>query len=177
MLSLSEVDSHLGASRLSRSALFALKLVVTALCFCYLAWKIDPAQFLLVVNTLDLWWAALAVLTIMLQIPRVGLRWCKIIDTLKTDRAPIRHGPIIAITMIASFLLQVVPMLAVDTVRVVMLRRLGRGWREGLVGVIFDRMVSIVALVAIGFVTLLLPSALIANLGYRVAAIEIFGVV
>jgi glycosyltransferase 2 family protein len=177
MLSLPEVDSHLGASRLSRSALLALKLVVTALCFWYLAWKIDPAQFLLVINTLNLWWTGLAVLTIMLQIPLVGLRWCKIIDALRADRAPVRHGPIIAITMIASFLLQVVPTLAVDTVRVVMLRRFGPGWREGLAGVIIDRMVSIVVLVAIGFVTLLLPSALTVNLEYRVPAIEIFGAV
>src|ERR1700733_8763376 len=100
---------HSGGSRFVQAAVLAVKLTVTTLCFWYLARTIDWHDAIRAARTLDLRWAACAILVLALETPLVALRWGKIIDALDRDREPIRRGPIIAITAIANFFVQVAP--------------------------------------------------------------------
>lgn len=155
----------------------AAKLLVTALCFWYLARRIDVTEIDRTARNIDMGWASLAVLAMMLQIPLVGWRWSKIVDALGQGREPIRRGPVIAVTAITSFLGQILPNFAADSVRVWMLTRLGSSWRRALASVLIDRAVGVWALATVGLATLLVPSALAGLAGHRQTAIELFGTI
>jgi hypothetical protein len=175
MSSYAESGEHRISLRPGQLGIFAAKLAVTGLCFWYLARHIDVGEFLRAAHTLDLRWTVLAIILLMAQIPLVGLRWCSIVDALGGDRDRIWRGPMIAITAMSNFFAQVLPNIAADSIRVWMLTQLGRGWRLAIVSVMIDRAIGIAALIAIGFVVLLFPSALTALGGYRVTIMEIFG--
>ena len=64
-------------------ALFAAKLLVTAACFWYVSQQIDLKQVLSAVPLLDFRWMAFAVFVVVLQIPLLGVRWCRILDGLR----------------------------------------------------------------------------------------------
>ena len=110
-------------------ALFAAKVVVTALCFWYLSRRIDVAQLLRVLPELDVRWAAVAALVAMLQIPLLGLRWCEILDALALRNARMTRAAVIGITAIGAFFTQVLPNIAGDGMRVWLAARLGCDWR------------------------------------------------
>jgi uncharacterized membrane protein YbhN (UPF0104 family) len=154
---------------------FAAKFAVTSVCFWYLASNVAVGDLLRAARTLDLLWTGLAILSLMIEVPIVGLRWCSIANALGDGQHPIKRGPMVAIIVIANFFAQVVPNIAADTLRVWMLTTLDRGWRQAIASVIIDRAVGIAALLAIGFVVLLFPSALTALGGHRIIVTEIFG--
>jgi uncharacterized membrane protein YbhN (UPF0104 family) len=158
-------------------AILPAKLIVTGLCFWYLVHTIDIAGVMRASRTLDLGWTSLAVLAMMLQVPLFGSRWHKIVDALGRRREPIRFGPVVAIAAISNLTAQVVPNIAADTARAWMLTQLGRSWGQALISVMIDRAVGIAALVAVGLVTLLFPSALSALGGQRGLAIAMFGAI
>jgi hypothetical protein len=112
----------------------------------------------------------------MLQVPLVGWRLSKIVDTLGPDRG-LRHGSVIAVTAITTFFGQILPNIAADSVRVWMLTRLGSTWRQVLASVVIDRVVGVAVLAAIGLTTLLFPSPLAGLAGHRETAIELFGMI
>jgi uncharacterized membrane protein YbhN (UPF0104 family) len=176
------MPQHLDAERrngkrIVRIAAVAAKLLVTGACFWYLARRIDIAEIDRTARSIDMRWAGLAVLALMLQIPLVGWRWSKIVDALERGRKPIRRGPVIAIMAISNFFGQIMPNVAADTVRVWMLTRIGQGWQRALASVLIDRAVGIAVLAAISLTILLFPSAL-GNLGgHRGVAIEVFGAI
>src|SRR5271165_7661487 len=116
MAGYAEGEDHRGGLRPGQLAVFAIKLAVTSVCFWYLSRNIDLGEFGRAARALDPRWAALAALVMMLQIPLVALRWCKIVDTLNAERGPVARGPLLAITAIGAFFAQVMPNLAADTI-------------------------------------------------------------
>lgn len=172
--------NHAGAmtigngATVQKIAIFGLKFAITAACFWYVFNQIKLDDLLRVAGKLDFRWVVFATTIMMLQIPLAGLRWSKITDALEPDRPRGPVGAMIAITAISIFLGQIVPNLMSDGVRVWLL---GRGWRKGVVGVLIDRGVGVGGLVAVGFLTLLFPTALTALGGYRPLALLIFGIV
>jgi glycosyltransferase 2 family protein len=162
-------------ANIGKFAAVVLKLAVTAACFWYVAHQIDFAVLARTLPTINLGWVALAVLGATLQIPLVGLRWSTILDALPGQR--VSRPDAIAITWISLFLGQVLPYAAGDAMRVWLLSRLGRDWRTGIISVLIDRGVGVAMLFAYGFVILLMPSALTAMEGHRVAVAAFFGAV
>lgn len=155
----------------------AAKLSITGICFWYLARNIDLHEAMRAAYALDLLWASLATLAMMLQISLVGLRWREVIEALDQGHEPVARGPIIAILAISNFFAQVVPSIAADAVRSLMLADLRSSWRRALISVAIDRAVGVVALAAVGIASLLLPSAFGSFGGYRTAAVEVFAAI
>jgi uncharacterized membrane protein YbhN (UPF0104 family) len=138
------------------------KLAITGACFWYLSRQIDFASVAQAFTTIHVGWAFLAAAAIATQIPLVGIRWSKITDALAETSAPVSRRSMVAITAIGIFFGQVLPYAAGDAMRVWLLARLGRAWRLGIVSVLIDRAIGVATLLAVGFVVLLLPSALTA---------------
>jgi hypothetical protein len=161
-----------GAEKL---AMFAAKLLVTGMCFWYVSRQIDLNQVLSAIPWLDFRWAAFAILVAMLEIPLVGMRWCKILDALGARNARMTTRAIIAVTAIGVFFAQVLPSVAGEGVRAWLLVRLGSDWRNAVTGVVIDRGVGGGLLIAAGFVILLLPSGLTALGGYRAVVLVVYG--
>src|SRR5689334_4560017 len=103
-----------------RVAIGAAKLTVTGICFWYLARNMHVAEVTRSAHALDLRWAGLATLAMMLQILLVGLRWREVICVLDHGREQVARGPIVAILAICNFFAQVVPSIAADTARFLM---------------------------------------------------------
>jgi uncharacterized membrane protein YbhN (UPF0104 family) len=78
-----------------------------------------------------------------------------------------------AITAIGVFFGQVAPNVVGDSMRVWLLKRLGRSWREGLISVLIDRGVGLGMLLAVTLCALLLPSGLAALGGYGAMVLAI----
>ena len=91
----------------------------------YVASQIDFADFRRLLGTFEFGWAAFAALAVMMEIPLVALRWRAILKALAPDvQTPV--VPMLAITAIGAFLIQVIPNAAADAVRVWLLTRMGR---------------------------------------------------
>src|SRR5216684_6048288 len=86
------------ARRINKVAIIAAKLLVTGACFWYLSRQIDLAQVFSSIPLLELRWAALATLMVMLQIPLVALRWREILHVLAAIDRRMTNTSIIAIT-------------------------------------------------------------------------------
>jgi uncharacterized membrane protein YbhN (UPF0104 family) len=156
-------------------AAFVLKLALTAACLWYASRSISLADFLRLADTTNPLWVAFSVLMIALQIPLTGLRWCKIVDALATDGRRAPRKPLIAITAIGVFFGQVAPNVVGESMRVWLLKRLGRPWREGLISVLIDRSVGVGALLAVTFCVLLFPSGLAALGGHSGTVLAVIG--
>src|SRR4051794_19427358 len=154
---------------------FSAKLAITVACLWYVSRSISWADFVRLSSMTSPTWVALSVLIIMVQIPLVGLRWCLIVEALSQNERRPRRTPLMAITAIGLFFGQVAPNVVGDSMRVWLLTRLGRPWREGLVSVLIDRGVGVGVLLAITFCILLFPSGLTALGGYRVPVLGVIG--
>jgi uncharacterized membrane protein YbhN (UPF0104 family) len=176
-----QVTDGVGAQRTAatravvKAALFAAKVVVTAMCFWYLSRRIDVAQLLRVLPELDVRWAVVAALVAMLQIPLLGLRWCEILDALALRNARMTRAAVIGITAIGAFFTQVLPNIAGDGMRVWLAARLGCDWKSGVLSVLIDRGVGVGLMVAFAFGILLVPSPLTALAGYRDLVLVVYG--
>lgn len=171
----SVIPAEMGGT-IRKAAIFAAKLAITCGCFWYLLRQINTGDLLHEATTLNTAWFVPAVIAAFVQIPLVAVRWAWITDALEPQsrRAPL--GPMIAITMIATFFAQILPNVMSDAIRIWMLSRIGTSWRKGVVGVVIDRGVGVGVLLVIGFLTLLNASAFTGLAGYRAAALLIFGV-
>lgn len=161
-----------GATR--KAAIIAAKLLVTAACFWYVSRQLDWRQVFSAIPLLDWRWAAFAVLTAMLQIPLLGLRWGHIVDALPPDDARISRADTIAATAVGVFFAQVLPSVAGEGVRAWLLVRLGSNWRKAVTSAVIDRGVGVALLIMFGFVVLLLPSGLTALGGYRDLVLAVY---
>jgi glycosyltransferase 2 family protein len=161
--------------RTPKVAIIAAKLLVTGVCFWYLSWQIDLSQVFSSIPLLELRWAALATLMVMLQIPLVAMRWREILHVLAAIDQRVTNTAIIAITAIGVFFAQVLPSVMGDGIRAWLLVRLGCDWRSAVTSVVIDRGVGAGLLIALGFVILLLPSSLSALGGYRDLVLMIYG--
>jgi len=166
-----------GWARLRNAALLLVKLCVTAGCLWYVAQQVNVAGFKRLFDTFVYGWAAIAVAGLIIEVPLVALRWRDILDALGSQADRTRFAPLVAITSITVFVAQILPNVAADALRVWLLVRTGRSWRQGLPSVIIDRALGLFSLTAIGFVTLLFPSALTALAGYRTVALGAFGAI
>ena len=115
--------------RIVRMSVATAKFLVTAICFWYLARRIDVVEIGRMARNLNIGWAGLAALFMMLQSPVAGWRWSIIIDALERGQVPILRRSVVAITFIWYFFTQVIPNIAADTMRVWMLTRLARAGR------------------------------------------------
>lgn len=161
--------------RISKFAAIILKVAVTGACFWYLAKQVDFGEFARTVPTISIGWLLIAVLGAALQVPLIGLRWSAIIDALPGLRTP--RPNVIAIAWISLFLGQVLPYAAGDAMRVLLLTRLGRDWRIGIVSVLVDRGIGVTMLFAYGFAVLVVPSELTELGGHRLIVVTFFGAV
>jgi glycosyltransferase 2 family protein len=161
-----------GANKL---ALLAAKLIVTGTCFWYVSRQIDWNQVLSAIPWLDFRWAAFATLVVILQIPLVAMRWCKILNALRARNARMTIRAILAVTAIGVFFAQVLPTMAGEGVRAWLLARLGSDWRNAVTSVVIDGGVGAGLLIAAGFVILLLPSGLTALGEYRHVVLVVYG--
>ena len=156
-------------------AFFAAKLLVTGSCFWYVSRQVDLSQALSAIPSLDVGWAALAIVLAMLQIPLLGLRWRNVVDGLAARGARMTRSAMIAATAIGTFFAQVLPSVAGEGVRAWLLVRLGCGWRNAVTSVVIDRATGVGLLVALAFVILLLPSGFTALGGYRELVLCVYG--
>jgi glycosyltransferase 2 family protein len=160
---------------INKAVIIAVKLLVTGACFWYLSWQIDLGQVLSSIPPLELGWAALAILLVMLQIPLVATRWREILHVLAAVNARMTKTSIIAITAIAVFFAQVLPGVMGEGIRAWLIVRLGCDWRSAVTSVVIDRGVGAGLLIVLGFVILLLPSGLSALGGYRDRVLIVYG--
>jgi glycosyltransferase 2 family protein len=165
--------AHRGGAR--EVAIFAAKLLVTAACFWYLSRQIDFSQVLPAIPMLDFRWVAFAILTAVLQIPLVGVRWYNVVQALTACNERMTQLAMIAIAAIGLFFAQVFPSVAGDGMRAWLLVRLGCDWRNAVLSVIIDRGVGVGLLIALGFVILLLPAGLTALGEYRDVVVIVYG--
>jgi glycosyltransferase 2 family protein len=158
-------SAHGGGAR--KIAIFAAKLLVTVACFWYLSRQIDLSQVLPAVPLLDFRWVAFAILLVVMQIPLLGVRWCKVVDALTARNERLTQIVMIAIAAIGQFFAQLLPSVAGDGIRAWLLVRLGCDWRNAVLSVVIDRGIGAGLLVTLGFVILLLPAGLTALAEYR----------
>ncbi len=156
---------------------FAGKLIVSAACFWYVLRQINSSGRVRTLPTFDFRWAAFAISVAMAQIPLLALRLRAIVQVLGLRSACLTYLAANAMTAMYAFFAQVVPSVVGEGVRSWMLTRFGCDGRVGLTSVMVDRGIGVAALVAFGFVILLLPLTLTALLGYRDLIMFAFGAV
>jgi uncharacterized membrane protein YbhN (UPF0104 family) len=162
-----EVNWQLSERRHGRAVILAMKLAVTMACFWYLGSRVDLAKALEAAENMTFGWFALAVLALMLHLPLVCLRWCKIVDALARDGETVARFRMLVITAVISFFAQVMPSIASEGFRAWMLVRLGPTWRRALISVLMDRGIGVGAFAAASVIILLIPSPLAAALPQR----------
>jgi glycosyltransferase 2 family protein len=164
--------AHKGGGKI---VMVALKIGITGGCFWYLSRKIDTASVVSGLAIMDLRWAGLASLLLMLEMPLVAMRWRAVVNEIAETgwRAP--RGPMIIIVAIASFFSQVLPSIAGEGVRSWLLARLGCGWRISISSVVIDRAFAVGLLFGLTILILLMPSSLSELGGFRSLVVGIYG--
>jgi glycosyltransferase 2 family protein len=79
------------------------------------------------------------------------------------------------VTAIGMFFAQVLPSVAGEGVRALLLARRGYDWRNAVISVVIDRGIGAALVIALGFVILLFPSSLTALGGYREVVLVVYG--
>lgn len=176
-MSLSATDdaAKVGTRSLERSAIVALKLLVTGICFWYLLHKLDLKEIFRSIALLKLHWIALAALTITLQIPLLAARWREILTSLAAVHERISKSSMIAIAAIGLFFAQVLPNVVGEGIRAWLLVRIGSDWRNAVSSVVIDRGVGAALIVAAGFFIVLLSPATAELGGYRNMVLALYG--
>ena len=173
------INRNIGIAQIARAggklAIFGVKLAITCGCFWYLFRQVNAEEILRETANLDYRWFIAAAITVTAQMPLVALRWSWITNALEPQRPPVPIGAILAITMIANFVAQILPNVVGDAVRVWMLSKIRTGWSKGLIGVVIDRGTGVGVLLVIGFVTLLSASEFTAFAGFRKILLLVFG--
>ncbi len=145
-----------GGGSFGQRAMLAFKLAATALAFVLVGRLVDPAVLAARVRAVDPRVFAAAVLLMALQIPLVALRWRVIVSAMRRDGAPVPGiAAFLRITSVALFFGQILPFVAGDGLRVVMLREAGPSLRVAFKSTLLDRAAAALALFALA-----LPTAL-----------------
>ncbi|HEX8168890.1 MAG TPA: lysylphosphatidylglycerol synthase transmembrane domain-containing protein [Beijerinckiaceae bacterium] len=143
-------------SALARRVFPALKLAATAAALVLVVRLVDPTVMMQRARNTDPWLFALALALMLVQIPLVGVRWRLIVRAMSDGPAAV-PGPMKfqQITWIAQFFGQVLPFVAGDGLRVLLLREAGASLRIAFKSTLLDRGLAALALFAIA-----LPAAL-----------------
>lgn len=139
-------------------AAFAVKLTITIGCLWWAFRSVALSDLVAIARTTNVPLALGSVLIVLIQLPLVALRWCKIVDALAEGGRRVPRGPMIAVTAIGVFFGQVTPTLVGDGIRMWLLARLGKSWRDSVVSVLIDRAIGVGTIVAVAFIVLLFPS-------------------
>jgi uncharacterized protein (TIRG00374 family) len=145
---------------LARRAFLAFKLAATVLALVLVARLVDPAVMMERVRNTNRWLFALALALMVLQIPLVGVRWRLIVRAMSDERAVVPgQARVQQITWIAQFFGQVLPFVAGDGMRVLLLREAGTSLRVAFKSTLLDRAIAALALFVIA-----LPAALFSRI-------------
>ena len=165
----------MASSRTRTGIGLALKLAVMIGCFWYISRYVVVSDLLRLASSADLRWLGLSVLIIMVQIPLLGLRWATIVDSLSIDGKRTSRRSLLAVTAIGAFFGQIAPSVVGDSIRILMLKQLGRSWRECIISVVIDRGVGLGMLIMLAFCVFLFPSNWIVLGNHRGAILTVFG--
>lgn len=144
-----------------------LKLAVTLSCFWLISRHLDGATVSRLMSTLDPLWLLLAVALIAIEVPLFGERWRLIVHSLGHGMYAVPAADIQATNGFGQFIGQVLPNLAGDGARAIMLRGHGVTLAHAAWSVLLDRAMGVYLLFSVALCALLLPSGLEALGGYR----------
>ncbi len=159
-------SSGVSADTWWRRAFIGFKLSVAIGCLFVVSRQIDPAGLRNLLATVEPGWLVVAIMLIAAEVPLVGERWRLIVASLGHGMYRLPRGDLHAANGFGQFAGQVLPSLAGDGVRAVMLRSLGVTLPHAAWSVALDRVLGVYTLFVVAFVTLLLPSGLQALAGY-----------
>jgi glycosyltransferase 2 family protein len=142
-----------------QSAVLALKIAFTLVCFWYLFRHIDVEELRRTLPGLGVFWSMVAVLLLTLQVPLIGLRWLQIAKVLGICGNQLTIFWMSVAAAIGQFFGQILPLVAGDGVRVWFLVHFGNDWRNATMSVVIDRCVGIGLLLIYTVAILLLPSS------------------
>jgi glycosyltransferase 2 family protein len=128
-------------------------------------------------SDLDIRWAVLAVILLMLQIPLMALRWLDIVRVLQTGGKRLTYLWMIVAAAIGQFFGQILPLVAGDGVRIWLLARHENDWRDAAMSVVIDRCIGVGLLLAFAFAILFLPSSLGLFDGHRGEILVVIGAI
>ncbi len=173
---------------IGRRPMAVVKVAATVLGLALVVRLVDPALLAAKVRAIDVPTFVLGASLMACQIPLVALRWGIIVDAMNRERGPVpRAGSFLRITYVAQFFGQILPSLAGDGVRVLMLRAAGPSLRIAFKSTLLDRVTAALALLALALPTVTLspilasirpylaPGAALIGLGLAVAAAVILG--
>ncbi len=145
-----------GGNLFGQRAMLASKLAATALALVLVGRFVDPAVLAARVRAIDPRVFAAAVVLMALQIPLVALRWRVIVSAMSRGGISLPGvAAFLRITSVALFFGQILPFVACDGLRVVMLREAGSSLRIAFKSTLLDRAIAALALFALA-----LPTAL-----------------
>lgn len=148
---------RVGSSR--RPTLTVIKVGATVMALVLVFRVVDPAAVAERARSADRLLLALALALMTLQIPLVSLRWALIVRALSSEGAVVPGAARFQqITWIAQFFGQVLPFVAGDGMRVLLLRDAGPSLRIAFKSTLLDRAVALLALFVIA-----LPAALFSH--------------
>ena len=124
-----------------RTLLFALKIAISAALLYWAFRSVDLAALRGHFEQLDLLWAALAVAALLVQIGFAGIRWSRIATQLDLAVPPGRAS---RFTLIAAFFNQALPStIGGDAMRVWLVGRADRRWKQAIYSVLVDRIAGV----------------------------------
>lgn len=139
-----------------RTLLFAIKIAISAALLYWAFRSVDLAALRGHFERLDVLWAALAVGALLVQIGFAGIRWTCIANQLELAVTPQRAS---RFTLIAAFFNQALPStIGGDAMRVWLVGRTDRRWKQAIYSVLVDRVAGVGYLALI--VALCLPWSL-----------------
>lgn len=144
----------------ARRAFLAFKLVATVLALVLVSRLVDPAVMMERVRNTNPWLFGFALVLMVVQIPLFGLRWRLVVRAMSDEEA-IVPGPakFQQITWIAQFFGQILPFVAGDGMRVLLLREAGPSLRVAFKSTLLDR-----AIAALALFVLALPATLFSHI-------------
>jgi len=139
----------------ARRLMFPLKVGATVLALALVVRLVDPGVLAARVRAANLEIFVAAVLLMACQIPLVALRWRYIVDAMNHESGVVPGtGKFLQVTYIAQFFGQILPFLAGDGVRVLMLHTAGPSLRIAFKSTLLDRATAALALFVLALPTL-----------------------
>jgi uncharacterized protein (TIRG00374 family) len=153
--------------KLNRRAIHIFKVLVSLALFALMARMVDPAVLLDRARATSPIVFGLGVIGIVLQMPMIALRWRLIVAAMSRlgDDLP-RFGKFFQISYVAVFFSQVLPFVAGDGMRVLMLHEAGPSLRTAFKSTLLDRGLAALTLFTIALPTMLLSPILASAQAY-----------
>lgn len=144
---------RLGYQKMRKIILLAIKFTISAALLYYALRKVDFPGLWSRLNRDSLGWIAISIVLLLIQIYCAALRWREISAQCG---APLSSRQTLRFNMIGAFFNQTLPSsIGGDAVRLLLVSRIGFGWRAAAYSVFVDRAIGLIALALM--VTLSLP--------------------